>query len=354
MATIFTKTTELSVAFGLLDIDPLKSTYNAIADRVDKLNQDTYDAVITELSNSEKAKIYEKLRTVGNDIRMKRFDGKPIFKVEWMGLSKQRKTVAVSKDLYVKDHNLFISVKTDSNVVFNLSPYNLLQALPTGSPTAIKEINWFLHTAHEKYDELYQFVRSRFKGASALPLTISEFDKSAGKTTKKEVQKWLDNLNSGQKSDFEGLYVAMCYTVAEKSSHLFMENRRNVKRSQLNSANELILKTFLRLNSAPYLLAGLEGGNPFAVDIPDVTKWFEQWMFTDIKAKADPDRKQCVVNFVLKLTNKENNKVVELPYHAEIRWSHGKFCGNPEGKLYKDFKWVDVPLLLSLRKKAAL
>lgn len=32
-----------------------------------------------------------------------------------------------------------------------------------------------------------------------------------------------------------------------------------------------------------------------------------------------------------------------LHYPAEIRWPHGKFCGNPEGKLYKDFKWVDVP-----------
>ncbi len=89
----------------------------------------------------------------------------------------------------------------------------------------------------------------------------------------------------------------------------------------------------------------MEDGNPFAVEVPDVTKWFEQWKFTDIKAKADTDRKECVVGFVLKLTSKENNKVkvIELPYHAELRWSHGKFCGNPEGKLYKDFKWVDVP-----------
>lgn len=71
--------------------------------------------------------------------------------------------------------------------------------------------------------------------------------------------------------------------------------------------------------------------------------WFRHWNFTEIKAKADTDREQCIVDFILKLTNRQNNEAVELPYHAEIRWSHGKFCGNPEGKLYKDFKWSDVP-----------
>lgn len=342
MATIFTKTTELSVALGLLDIDPLESIYNDIADRIGKLDRDTYDAVIAELNSSKKAKIYKKLRIVGDNIRIKYLNGRPVSKVEWMGLSKQRKTVSVSKDLYIEDHRLYVSVKSDSNVVFNLSPYNLLQALPTGSPTANKETNWFLQTVPEKYDELYQFVRNGFRGTSILPLIISDFDKSAGKTTKKEVQEWLTNLNSGQKAEFEGLYIRMCHAVAEKSSHLFMENRRNIKRSQLNSANELILKTFLRLNSTPYILAGLEDGKPFAVEVPDVTTWFEQWKFTDIKARADTDREQCVVDFGLKLTSKEN-KIIELPYHAEIRWSHGKFCGNPEGKLYKNFKWSDVP-----------
>jgi len=49
-----------------------------------------------------------------------------------------------------------------------------------------------------------------------LPLTVSEFDKSAGKTIRKEVQEWLGNLNSGQKSEFEGLYISMCHTVAEE------------------------------------------------------------------------------------------------------------------------------------------
>lgn len=339
MATIFTKTTELSVAFGLLGIDPLKSTYNDVAGRLDELDQDTYNVVIAEFKN---AKTYKKLWFVGNDIRMKRLGGSPISKVEWMGLDKQRKTVAVSKDLHVKEHNLYISVKTDSDVVFNLSPYNLLQALPTGSPMADKETNWFLQTAPKKYDELYQFVRNSYRDTSKLPLTISDFDKSAGKT-RKEVQKWLATLNRWQKSEFKGLYISMCHTVAEKSSLLFSENRRHIKRSQLNSANELILKTFLRLNSTSYILAGLEGSKPFAVEVPDITKWFQEWNFTDITAKADTDRKQCVVDFGLKVTNRRTHEAIELPYHAEIRWSHGKFCGNPEGKLYKDFMWSDVP-----------
>lgn len=346
MATIYTKTTELSVAFGLLETHPSESTYDYIADKfAETLDQATYDNIIAEFGNLKKAKnakTYEELWTVGREIRSSYLKGRHISKVEWIGPHKQRKSVSVSKDLCIDDH-IYISVKATSNVVFNHSPYNLLQALPSGSPMATNETHWFSQIAPGEYDELYQFVKNNFPGNLQLPSTVSDFDKSVSKKVKKEIQGWLNNMDNVRKSKFESLYLDMCHAVAERSSEVFMENRRNVNKRQLNTANELILKSFLRLNSAPYLLAGLDGDKPFAVEVPDITRWFQYWNFAEIEAKGDIDRAQSVVNFLLKLINRQTNEVIELPYHAEIRWSHGKFCGNPEGKLYKDFKWSDVP-----------
>lgn len=342
MATAFTKTTEMSVAFGLLGVHPLESSFDLLVDSFSNtLDQNNYNIAIKEFKNVKKAKKYDKLWILGQEIRRNYFEDRPVTKVEWLGLHKQRKTVSVSKDLSVNNY-VYISVKSDSNIVFNLSPHNLLQALPSGSPMASKEANWFLRTAPDEYEELYQFVKSHFPRDYQLPLTVLDFEKS-GKGVRKDIQKWLDDLDDIKKTAFERLYVCMCHEVAIKSANLFSDNRRNIDRRQLGTANELILKHFLRLNSTPYLLAGLDGGESFAVEVPDITKWFQNWNLLEIEAKADTNRGQCIVNFVLKLTNRQNNQIIELPYHSEIRWSHGKFCGNPEGKLYKDFKWREVP-----------
>jgi len=59
-------------------------------------------------------------------------------------------------------------------------------------------------------------------------------------------------------------------------------------------------------------------------------------------AWADLIRKQSVVNIDIDYRERDG-KSKKLKYHVEIRWSHGKFCGNPEAKLYKHFLWKDAP-----------
>ena len=38
--------------------------------------------------------------------------------------------------------------------------------------------------------------------------------------------------------------------------------------------------------------------------------------------------------------------MVEL--RIEIRWSHGKFCGNPEAKIYKQWSYNSLPWAVNL------
>ena len=63
-------------------------------------------------------------------------------------------------------------------------------------------------------------------------------------------------------------------------------------------------------------------------------------------AIADLARKQSVVNIVVSYRNKKDKALeYENKFHVEIRWSHGRFCGSPEAKLYKDFKWHEVAFM---------
>lgn len=91
------------------------------------------------------------------------------------------------------------------------------------------------------------------------------------------------------------------------------------------------------------MLAGLDEGNPFAVRLLDITNWKKEWVVKSITAIPLPDRGQSIVNMILEVEKKLTRARYQLPFHVEIRWSHGKFCGNPEGKLYKEFHWRDVP-----------
>ena len=52
-----------------------------------------------------------------------------------------------------------------------------------------------------------------------------------------------------------------------------------------------------------------------------------------------------MVTFKLRIDNKTTKETIIVNFHSEIRWSHRKFTGNPEAKLYKDFEWGLLPFL---------
>jgi eukaryotic-like serine/threonine-protein kinase len=57
------------------------------------------------------------------------------------------------------------------------------------------------------------------------------------------------------------------------------------------------------------------------------------------------------VMFHIILENKQTRESFELDFHDEIRWSHKRFSGSPEAKLYKDFYWSDVPFFRQIIKE---
>jgi len=340
--TAFTEASELMTAFGLLGRDPLETGFDEIAPIFDgTLTREKLERFAAELRQSARRKgDYARLWRVGRALAMACAGGGAVERLQWQGPFRQGRSVSAAKDLCVNG-GTFVSIKTNSKIVFNLSPYNLFCAIPRGESLAAREVNWFLHSAPEEYEALYGFVR-RCAPCGGLPARAEEFERSAGRGVRDAVQEGLKALPREQAGEFDRLYRALCHRVSAHSARLFNENLASVRRTQRRAVEEHILRHFLRLDSIPYYLAGIDGGKVFIVRVPDITEWLRCRSLSEVQARPDATRGQSIVHFSLAVAERAGGGSLTYPFHAEVRWSHGKFCGSPEGKLYKSFPWADV------------
>jgi hypothetical protein len=156
----------------------------------------------------------------------------------------------------------------------------------------------------------------------------------------------IDCLEWNDKDKFRLRYNAMCQRVAQYSADAFNQNLAGALGTNLRSSTlENIVKQFFRIDVVPYLLTGLDHHRLFAVEIPALTSWKQDWKLAGVLAQPDLASGQSVVDIRVTVENKATHAKHSVKFHVEVRWSHGKFCGNPEGKLYKEFCWTDVPFL---------
>ena len=135
----------------------------------------------------------------------------------------------------------------------------------------------------------------------------------------------------------------MCQKVSQSSADIFNDHLAGSLKSKMRGAVlERIAKMFFRMNAVEYILCGVDEKNKFAVLIPDLTTWLQSWQFDNINAIPNLEKEQSIVDFEILCTNRATKDSYMAKFHAEIRWSHGKFS-SVEGKLYKEFNWIDLP-----------
>ena len=339
-----TEASELSVAFGILRLDPTTAYTQDEINRffAGSLTPEKYAKYRVEYQRN--LQLYHRLYNVGHRMGMA---GKPFYQaktVQWTGPHQQATTTSVAKDLLVA--NTPISVKTESNVVANLSPSNMMVNLPGGMAPSSREENWFLSTRPDEYQDLYVFVQAMRSELQDLSQDVRTFEKQASRADRKRIQKILKEYSPEEKSEFTRRYRKLCHGVAESSAAIFNENLSTSLASRARRAVlEDLSRWFFRLDAVPYILCGIDDKEDFSLGVPDLTSWFREWEFADVVASPDLNRGQSVVDFIMTCRKKDDLSEQRIAYHAEIRWSHGRFSGSPESKLYKEFAWRDLPFL---------
>jgi len=345
MATRKTEATELSVGFGILGVNPLDQKADIghlFLD--DSLPIPKWRDFQEEYAHDEK--LYRKFVELGLYLRELRF--RNVNHLIWAGPQQQAATASGAKDLFIPSLNMPISVKNDSNVVSNASPHNLFRSLPQGKAPASRAEHWFLEKDSTGYQQLYKFARDLFH--KELPSDANEFESQISRSERDEFQDFVTKELTGQdKKHFEILYTDMCGNVAQNSAIEFNGHLDNLPSNERSAVHESVMRQFFRIDTVPYLLVGLDKRKGFAVQIPDLTTWKRRWRVEGVKAIPDLGRGQSVVKITVTTVDKNSRTVIyDFGFRVEIRWSHGKFCGNPEGKLYKSFAWTGVPFFENL------
>ena len=252
--------------------------------------------------------------------------GRPPWVVEWKGPHRPPAYEQIPADLRV-DHVYLISCKYGSNILMNASPWHLFDRSLANRAT--ERSDWFLEVAPEAYQELYAATRDAISDRR-LPRSVSELDREQRTIIKKSIGRaWPD--------DVAAVYAEFAWAVAHASAERW--------RAQIDTRarREEMLWRLLRLQAAPYYVLGASPAGEslrFRVGTPwDFRNEFRVRSF-DVWGDSVG---QPLVRWQADIDDSEapgRRRVIEG--HVEVRWSHGKFSGAPEAKVYLDTPHHDV------------
>ena len=99
----------------------------------------------------------------------------------------------------------------------------------------------------------------------------------------------------------------------------------------------------LRIGSAPYFVLGSHGTDaPLRLRVASPWDWRQSVRFRRLEIEPQPGG-QPMVSWQAHVTERHGGAERTVGGHVEIRWSHGRFSGPPEAKVYLDTPFADVP-----------
>lgn len=254
-------------------------------------------------------------------------------KIEWKGPQNPPGYDFLPADLRV-DHVYLISCKYLSKVLANLSPPHLFQRLMAERGQR-DSVNWYLTIAPEAYRIFYQKVREDLQEVVNLPSHIEQLSNSDREIIKSSYErKWPEHLQIE--------YNRFAVQVSKNSAELWKQ------RLPKPAEQELLLWRMLRFNSSPYFILGSSASSTLRLRVGTPWDWRQNYKFKDFNVYYSTDFSPQVpiqprVSWQATVAEKETGLINKINGHVEIRWSHGRFCGNPEAKLYIDTDHSKVP-----------
>ena len=269
-----------------------------------------------------------------NGLRFARSDdglrGRPPWTVEWKGPHRPPAYEQIPADLRV-DHVYLLSCKYGSRILMNASPWHLFDRGLAERRT--ERTDWFTEVAPEALQELYEASVDTVDAdvRAGLPDRVTALEAADRKLIKTHLPKGRSWPAGADK-----VYAEFAHAVAHRSAERWLAQLTTTAR------REEMLWRLLRLQAAPYFVLGASvEGLPlrFRVDTP----WDFRTRFTiktfDVWGDAVG---QPVVRWRADIDDGHDGRRRIIEGHVEVRWSHGKFGGAPEAKVYLDTPHLEV------------
>ena len=182
--------------------------------------------------------------------------------------------------------------------------------------------DWFAEVAPQSYQELYEEVLAHLDDRS-LPARVDELDGPDRERLRRALPgRWPPELREQ--------WQLVAFEIARASS------ARLLARLGSKTEREAFVWRVLRLQAAPYFVLGAD-----LKDRPLSYRVTTPWDFRTRYALRSVDvwgehAGQPLVRWRVDLHDRELDSARVIEGHVEVRWSHGKFGGAPEAKIYLD------------------
>jgi hypothetical protein len=252
--------------------------------------------------------------------------------VEWKGAQRAPGDEVVPADLRV-DHVFLVSCKYLSRILMNASPAHLFDRLLKGGH-GVRGPDWYGAVAPDEYQHLYETARLAL-GASSLPPEVAELTADGRRLLRTE-------LAAGWPAGCAEAYERLSDRIAGASA------RRWRLSLATQGEREAMLWRLLRIGSAPYFVLGSSSSGPLRLRIATPWDWRQEFRLTEFDVAAEAAGQPRVA---WRAVVRERHSGLErfVAGHVEIRWSHGRFAGPPEAKVYLDSPHSEVPGYIPLR-----
>lgn len=244
-------------------------------------------------------------------------------RIEWKGPDKLPLVSDVPADLRV-DRVYLVSCKYLSKVLHNLAPAGLFDGgLRASTP---RGGDWFAAVAPTELQDLYATVRG--VGGGPVP---ADLPPRVGDLTRPGRELLKAALSRAVPASAADSYAAFVRAVAERSADRWGATLGD------RAERERLLWRLLRLGGAPYFVLGasVSSAPPLRLRIDTAWDWQQRYRLRAFEVWPEPAG-QAVVRWQASVADREDGGEVSVRGHVEVRWSHGRFRGNPEAKVYLD------------------
>jgi hypothetical protein len=258
--------------------------------------------------------------------------GRPPVIVEWKGAHRPPGDDTIPADLRI-DHVYLVSCKYLSKVLLNPGPPRLFDRLLVGDERSGG--NWFAMVAPDEFQSFYAAAVDHL-GLPGMPPGVTDLDRDQQSQLRQGLP---DRILP---APLAAPWSVLCRAVAERSASRWSAALAS-PRDQLR-----MLWRLLRISSVTYFVLGTQPGSgrrpPSVLRVRVDAAWdwsqaFELRSFTVAARSAG----QPEVSWQAIVRNRNTGVENAVAGHVEVRWSHGRFNGSPEAKVYLDTPLLEVP-----------
>jgi hypothetical protein len=334
LADLRTTVTELVTGLGTLGYESLAEAIAARPAEMVSVSPETWDLLRRAHEGGGLTASFEQAWSNGVAFAQAQ-DGlrgrRPIL-IEWKGSHRAPGDEVAPIDLRI-DHVYLVSCKYLSKIMINASPAHLFERLLRGAH-GLRGGDWYAEIAGVDYQQLYETVVSE--------LQLNDFPTTVGDLNQLERRRLVEALSGGWPDPALAQYGRLADVVAHRTAELWQEALTSVSQS------EAILWRMLRIGSAPYFVLGTSPAGPLRVRVATPWDWRLNFRLRRFESRAQPGG-QPRVGWAATVEDRHSTTRYDVRGHVEIRWSHGRFSGNPEAKVYLDTPHADVPGYFPLR-----